>query len=250
MIDIEQIKNYFPASIRNNAVLKKYMLKEYIQLLILNYLSKTVYIKKIAFIGGTNLRLIKNINRFSEDLDFDCKDFSYNDFLKMTDGILLFLHRYGFNAEIKDRDNEKLKAFRRSIYFPKFLFDLKLSAFKEDQKFLYNCEIKNIKYFGFFFPFPTPPDDILCAMKIAALLSRKKGRDFYDVMFLLGQTTPDYDYLNQKCGISNLRELKSGLLQVANTTNLKLKLRDFTHLVFDKDDADKILNFRTFVETL
>ncbi|MBG0766428.1 MAG: nucleotidyl transferase AbiEii/AbiGii toxin family protein [Spirochaetaceae bacterium] len=28
----------------------------------------------IPFIGGTNLRLIKHIDRFSEDLDFDCTD--------------------------------------------------------------------------------------------------------------------------------------------------------------------------------
>ena len=30
--------------------------------------------QNIAFIGGTSLRLIKKIDRFSEDLDFDCKD--------------------------------------------------------------------------------------------------------------------------------------------------------------------------------
>lgn len=65
MISIAQIKNYFPAQIRDNAIFCKYMLKEYLQLLILDYLSSTHYVQKIVFIGGTNLRLVKGIDRFS-----------------------------------------------------------------------------------------------------------------------------------------------------------------------------------------
>ncbi len=77
MISIEQIKNYFPVQIRDNAVFYKHMIKEYLQLLILDYLSSTHYIQKTTFIGGTNLRLVKGIDRFSEDLDFDCKTLPY-----------------------------------------------------------------------------------------------------------------------------------------------------------------------------
>ena len=61
------------------------MLKEYLQLLILDHLSTTPYIHKVTFIGGTNLRLIQGIDRFSEDLDFDCKDLNEEEFLAMTD---------------------------------------------------------------------------------------------------------------------------------------------------------------------
>jgi hypothetical protein len=57
---------------------------------------------------------------------------------------------------------------------------------------------------GFFFPFPVPTDQILCSMKLSAMLSRQKGRDFYDAMFLLGQTTPDYSFLAKKHNIHNL----------------------------------------------
>ena len=54
-----------------NAVFQKHIVKEYVQLLILDYLSATEHIRKMTFIGGTNLRLAKGIDRFSEDLDFD-----------------------------------------------------------------------------------------------------------------------------------------------------------------------------------
>jgi hypothetical protein len=65
MIQLELIKNYFPAEFRDNASFQKHMLKEYLQLLILDFLSNTPYVGKIIFIGGTNLRLVKGIDRFS-----------------------------------------------------------------------------------------------------------------------------------------------------------------------------------------
>ena len=260
MIELHKINNYYPTDMRENAVFRKYMFKEYVQLLILDFLSTSAYVKKMAFIGGTNLRLIKGIDRFSEDLDFDCKNFSQDDFSGMTDGILTFLQRSGFRVETRDKASDRLKAFRRNIFFPELLFELNLSAYKEerflvkiesqDQQFHYEPILMNIKRMGFFFPFPVPPDTTLCAMKISALLSRRKGRDFYDVMFLLGQTPPDYHYLSEKWRIKTPAELKEKLLQTAQTTNLKLKSRDFEHLLFNKAHAEKILAFESFVEEM
>jgi len=259
MIDLQQIKNYFPAEIQENPLFKKYMLKEYVQLLILDFLSTSVYIGKIAFIGGTNLRLVKGIDRFSEDLDFDCKDFSQEDFLKMTDDILVFLQRSGLRVETRDKQSGKLKAFRRNIYFPELLFELELSGYKEEQflikvemqnqGFDYNLNVVNIKRLGFFFPFPVPSDNVLCAMKISALLSRAKGRDFYDAMFLLQQTDPDYQFLAEKCNIKNKAELKVALLDITEKTNLNIKSQDFEHLLFNKEKSQKILLFKDFIES-
>ncbi len=90
MMQLELIKNFFPQGIRENASFQKYMLKEYIQLLILDFLSTNPFIKKLAFIGETYLRLVKGIDRFSEDLDFDCKDFSKDEFMEMTDAVITF----------------------------------------------------------------------------------------------------------------------------------------------------------------
>ena len=260
MIDLQQIKNYFPTSIQENPLFKKYMLKEYVQILILDFLSSSTYIGKLSFIGGTNLRLVKGIDRFSEDLDFDCKDFSESEFLKMTDDILVFLQRSGFRVETRDRLNEKLKAFRRNIYFPELLFEMRLSGYKEErflikietqnQNFDYERNMINIKRLGFFFPFPVPPDRILCAMKISALLARAKGRDFYDTIFLLHQTEPDYQYLTEKCKIKNKTELKTKLLNISDHTNLKLKAQDFEHLLFIKEKSQQILLFKEFIETI
>ncbi|MDR1895781.1 MAG: nucleotidyl transferase AbiEii/AbiGii toxin family protein [Prevotellaceae bacterium] len=226
----------------------------------MDYLSSTPYIRKTTFIGGTNLRLVKGIDRFSEDLDFDCKELLKEAFIEMTNGIIQFLERSGFRVEIRDKDNSKLTAFRRNIHFPELLFDLGLSGHKEerflikvesqDQGIAYKPVIANIKGCGFFFPFPVPSDGVLCSMKIAAMLARSKGRDFYDLMFLLSQSKPDYDFLQKRCGISNLQELKEAANKLIETVDLNKKQKDFEHLLFNKANSAKILRFSDFVNSL
>ncbi len=258
MVDLNLIKNYFPEQIRNNALLGKSMLKEYIQLSILDYLSTTQYIRKLIFIGGTNLRLAKGIDRFSEDLDFDCKEMNEEEFMQMSDDVMQFLRRNGYKVESKDKDSPKLTAFRRNIYFPEFLFDLGLSGHRDerflikleaqDQGVRYTPEIKNIKGCGFFFPFPVPSDAVLCAMKATALLERGKGRDFYDLMFLLDQTKPDYDFLAKRTGIKNGSELKAEVKKRIMITDLKTKAKDFEHLLFNKENNKRILRFEEYFD--
>lgn len=260
MIQLEMIKPFFSPQIRNNPAFGKYMLKEYIQVLMLDYLSNTPAIRKLDFIGGTHLRLIKGIDRFSEDLDFDCKAFSKTAFMEMTDGVVRFLRNYGLPARVKDRENKKLEAFRRNIYFPGLLYDMKLSAHR-DERFLikiecqdqgveYVSEIAHIKACGMFFPVPVPPDSVICAMKLAAMLDRQKGRDFYDAIFLLSQTIPDFTFLKERCGISNMKELKNAARQTIQAVNLNSKMKDFQHLVFNKSNSRKMLRIPEFINAL
>ena len=260
MIQIEQIRNYFPAQIRGNSGFDKHILKEYLQLMILDYLSSTPNIQKMAYIGGTNLRLVKGIDRFSEDLDFDCKDLSKEEFIEMTNGVIQFLERSGLQVEARDKDNPKLTAFRRNIHFPELLFDLGLSGHKEerflikiesqDQGIIYKPVITNIKGCGFFFPFPAPSDGVLCSKKIVAMLARSEGCDFYDLMFLLAQAKPDYDFLSKRCGIHDLQEFKQAIAELLKTVDLKKKQKDFEHLLFNKANSEKILRFGKFVDSL
>ena len=260
MIQIDAIRGYFPPEIRDNSLFDRYILKEYIQLSILDYLSTTLFIRKIVLIGGTNLRLVKGIDRFSEDLDFDGKNLSKKEFFEMTDGILQFMQRNGLNVITRDRDNNKLTAFRRSYYFPGFLFELGLTAHREerfmikieseDQRVNYKPELVNIKGCGFFFPMTVPPDAVLCAMKITAMLQRQKGRDFYDVFFLLGKTGPDYSFLSQRCGISNPEELKLTVEKLLKTTDLIKKMKDFEHILFNRDKSKQILRIGELVSSI
>ena len=69
MIDLTYIRGFYPPQIANNANFQKHLLKEYIECLAMEWISQSAWSDKLAFIGGTNLRLIHGIDRFSEDLD-------------------------------------------------------------------------------------------------------------------------------------------------------------------------------------
>lgn len=258
MIDLNYIHGFFPQHIAQNVAMEKHMLKEYLQLMVLDFLSCSPFISKLAFIGGTNLRLIRGIDRFSEDLDFDCKNLSQDEFMRMTDDVLGFLTRQGFRVEPRDKENPRLTAYRRNIYFPELLFQLQLTGHRDerflikveaqDQSIDYTPVIANVRGCNFFFPLPVPPDGVLLAMKLSALLSRGKGRDFYDTMFLLQQVKPDYGFLGQRCGIHSPEELREALHEIVKKTDLNKKKRDFEHLLFNAKASDRILHFESFVD--
>lgn len=260
MIDLDYIRSFFPPAIAKESRFDRYMLKEYLQLMILEHLASTPYISKVAFIGGTNLRLIQGIDRFSEDLDFDCKHLTEEEFMAMTDSVVEFLRQNNIDVETRDKPNPKLTAFRRNLYFPQMLFDLKLSGHKEerllmkvkaqDQGVDYGFVVANVNRMGFFFSIQVPPLDVLCAMKFAAILARGKGRDFYDVIFLLSKTKPNIEFLKQRSGIESVAELKASVLDRLRDVDLNQKKRDFVHLLFNEANADRILSFADIVSTI
>jgi len=260
MTTVDAIKNFFPPSLGNDVEYQKLMLKEYIQCQIMEYLSNSRYITKLSFIGGTNLRLIKHIDRFSEDLDFDCKDMAKEEFLSMTDGVLRHLTNLGYDVQPREREHDALIAFRRSLYFPQLLFSLQMSGYRNarflikiemhDQQIPYKTVPAFVQSCGFYFPIPVPPDDVLCSMKLSAVLNRSKGRDFYDAMFLLGQTKPNYEFLTIKQGLHNEKELKSALESRLAEVDLTSKQKDIQHLLFNSQRSHMITNFGPFVRNL
>lgn len=260
MISIESITAFFPPELRLPSF-RRHILKEYVECLALDWISRSEWSSRLAFIGGTSLRLAKDIDRFSEDLDFDCKNFGSSQFCAMTDALAAYLRSCGLPAETKAKESERISAFRRSILFPGLLKSLGLSAFAEerfmmkieaqDQCVPYTRSSANIKRCGFFFPVGMPPEPVLCAMKILALLSRAKGRDFYDAMFLLQRTLPDFGFLSAAHpGLDSLQSLKTALRAKTGSVNLKLKAKDVEHLLFNRSKADCVLLFPDFVESL
>lgn len=260
MISMDHIKAFYPDFMRGSQVYSVHIVKEYIQLMILDYLAGTRYARKIVFIGGTNLRLVKGIDRFSEDLDFDCKDLGREEFAAMSGDVLAFLRRNGLAVETREKDSTRLTAFRSSLHFPGLLFSMGLSGHKEarfmvklearDQGVDYQPTAAFIKGCGLFFSFPVPPDSVLCAMKLSAMLSRAKGRDFYDAMFLLAQTRPDYDFLSARCGIRDLPALKLAVEELLRSVDLRQKQRDFEHLLFHSENGRRILQAGEFFKSL
>lgn len=260
MIDLPSLLAYYPPQIAANASFHKHILKEYIELLALEHLSQSPYAPKLVFIDGTNLRLVLGLDRFSEDLDFDCKQLNAEEFISMTDALVEYLHLNGLQVELRDKENPKLTAYRRNIYFPELLFEMNLTGHREerflmkieaqDQGVDYTPQTAMVSRNGFFFPVTVPTKGIMLSMKLAALLARAKGRDFYDTIFLWQQAQPDYDFLRQRCGIGDPKALKKAINDKLDTVDLVQKQKDFEHLLFNPSRSAQILHFQQFIDSM
>src|SRR5680860_249655 len=196
MLSLANIEKYYPA---NEQPFKKSILREYLQYKILEIIFNSKISQSLAFLGGTTLRIVYNNNRFSEDLDFDNFGISEEDFTALAAEVKKGLELQGYEVEIK---NVFKGAYRSYIRMPKVLFDNKMASMQEEKiliqldtaphDFEYVRDTKIINKFDVFTQIYTTPLDILLAQKFYAALNRPrtKGRDFFDIVFLLPQTKP------------------------------------------------------------
>ena len=259
MISLEEIRTFFPKGHQKNPANAEYMLKEYFHYKMLDKIYSGEYASKMSFIGGTNLRILHQIQRFSEDLDFDCFNLSREEFMRLTNELIHKLRQEGITVEADDKEkDQKLVAFRRNIVFPGLLFDLGLTDHREKKLLIkIECEPHNYEYefkkpiiqkFNIFTQIFAPSPAILLSMKTGAVLERGKGRDYYDFIFLSGKTEPDFGYLEAKFGILNHEQLYERILESCKTTNFKVKSRDFEKLVFDPVETKKVLFFKEYIQ--
>lgn len=252
MLDLQNIRAFYPGFPESpDTDIQLY--KEYLELMVLDFLSSHSLIGKLTFIGGTALRLLRQIDRFSEDLDFDCKNLSQEEFASLADDVVRFLRRSGLPAAAKEKESDALTAFRRTIQFPQLLYDLGLSPYREkkfvlkieaqDQGVDYQREMFTVNRDGFYFRIPSPSDATLYAMKLSTILHRGKGWDFYDAMFLRSRSEPDMNYLSHREGIASGEELRYRIMQVCDRTDFRLKAQDFKYLLFRPENSSRILDF-------
>lgn len=182
-------------------------LKEIYQEIALAGLARSDFFKVAAFQGGTALRIVHQLKRFSEDLDFvllqPSELFRWHSYLK---AIELEFHSFGVALEIKERTAAKgviKTAFLKEDSFARIL-ELTYDRLPSDeQKITIKLEIDTLPPAGsnfentflvYPYPFSILVQDLpsLFASKCHALLCRKyaKGRDWFDFLWYLSKRTP------------------------------------------------------------
>jgi predicted nucleotidyltransferase component of viral defense system len=254
MINIKQIEKYYPENLRG---FKRNIMREYLQYKILEIIFNSRPASKLSFLGGTVLRIVHENTRFSEDLDFDNFKLSESDFILLTREIQKGLQMEGYSVEVR---NVLKSAFRCYIKLPHVLFDNAMSDLKDEKiliqvdtephDFAYTPDKVFLNKFDVFTQIAVTPPDILLAQKIYALLNRKraKGRDFYDVIFLLQKTKPNYAYLKQKTGLVDSQALKKKLLDHLKGLNLQELANDVEPFLFHPSDSKKIVLFSEYIK--
>ena len=259
MISINDIKEQFTGRIQDQPQYYEYMLKEYFQYKILDIIFSSKWAQKLSLIGGTNIRIIHKIERFSEDLDFDTFNLSREEFIDFTDEVIKRIQNEGIDVLADDKEKDtKLTAFRRNINFPQFLYNMGISGHKEKRflikiesephHFIYKPDTPVIQKFNILTQINATPVNVLLSMKIGAVLERQKGRDYYDCMYLMGKTEPNWEYLALKFNIRSGDELKKSLLESCEKVDFSLKAEEFGKLIFDHAELNKVGLFREYIK--
>lgn len=165
------------------------IMREYLQILFLNYLYQKKDSAAIYFKGGTALRLLFDSARFSEDLDFSTTNSKKeigaiikkveNSIQKEISAVQIFPLYEG-----KKVIRYRLKYQPEDFNYP-FVIRLDFSQIKTVKKKTMTSPIVT-KFPVIVFPLINhlSKEEIL-AEKFCALYTRCQGRDFYDVWFLL-----------------------------------------------------------------
>jgi len=255
MINLTEIKKSYP----NLTGFDKNILREYLQYKILDIIYKSGIANKLSFIGGTAIKICYGSARFSEDLDFDNFGLTEKDFGELSEIIKKELQLEGYEVEIK---NVFKGAFRCNIKILNILKENNLAVMPNEKiliqldtaphNFNYQPDNFLLQKFDVFRNIKLTPPDILLSMKAGAIFGRKrmKGRDFYDVVHLLGLAGFNYDYLEAKLGIKNQAELKKKLFEFTAGLDLTSLAEDVLPFLIKPDDKKRVLLFREYIEQI
>lgn len=246
---------------------KGHRLREALQVLVLKILSDANILGSLAFVGGTALRLLFDLRRFSEDLDFSLINKQSYDFKKLEETLRYQLGKYGFAAELVSQEDKTVNSIL--IKFPQVLHEAGLSGLKS-QKLAIKLEIDTNPPQGYgitmsaissLYIFTLTHYDLqsLYASKLHACFYRKyiKGRDFYDLLWYIGKkVNPNFLLLNNAIkqtqgkdvdmNEDNFAELlKARVLEV----DFKKVREDAGRFLIDKAEL-KLLDKETFLKII
>jgi len=246
------------------------LMREYLQAYILKILFEAGFFHDAAFVGGTALRFLYGLPRFSEDLDFSLVPPSQKfAFIKTIEKTKYELEKAGYVVEVRySEENTVNYAF---VKFQDLLFELGVSALK-NQKLSIKLEIDTKPPSGAvieniitnkFFPISFTAYDkaSLLSGKIHCLLTRKytKGRDYFDLGWYLtkwADLEPNYELLKNSLeqtdwqgAMPDKSNWKKLLLEVVSKTDWKIVNKDVKNFLETESDL-KIFNQENLIKLL
>lgn len=164
--------------------------REYFQHLFLSYFYQQPKAGNIFLKGGTNLRLLHNSPRFSEDLDFNSAIIDYEEIESLVLETLSQMEKENVKFSIQE-GKQTSGGFLATVVFEGFSSPVEIQieiSQREEEKIGEVVAVAND-----FIPtynVVSVTDQQLVFEKLRALFERKKPRDFYDLYFMLRSRLP------------------------------------------------------------
>jgi hypothetical protein len=176
------------------------IMREYLQALVLRSFHDSEAFRCLAFVGGTALRFLHRLPRFSEDLDFSLVSPDGYDGQAWMTTLKRDLTLAGFTPEVTWNDRKTVHT--GWVRLRGLLHEAGLSPLVDEKVAIKvevdtrppgggHCERQIVtRHVSFLLQYHDPPS--LMAGKLHALLTRRyaKGRDWYDLVWYLSQRPP------------------------------------------------------------
>ena len=241
--------------------------RELLQIIALKIMYDQNIFNNISFTGGTALRILFDLKRFSEDLDFSLISKSEYDFDKINKELVRGFKLYGLDIDSKPKGEKTVHS--TFLKFKGLLKELGLSALKDQTLSIKididtnppaggNTENKliNKTYMFSVIHFDLPS---MFATKLHACFYRTyiKGRDWYDfIWYLSKKIKPNYTLLNNAINQTqgenpkiDENNLKTFLLGKIKNINFDLAKKDVERFLEDKSEL-KLLDLKIIKNTI
>lgn len=229
------------------------ILREYLQAKALYYLYSQPGSEKLSFMGGTSLHLLRNLPRFSEDLDFDNLGLNDADITNLVKNVVTKLNAENIKCELNTTARDYKHYYE--LKFTTLLQDLDITA-NPREKLMIKVDYSRswsgqtiehilLNRYGVLAQIPTNSLDQLLVQKMSAYVGRStpQPRDIYDIVWLYSQGARLDEKFMQHNKVNNLlqraidRSVKEEI-----TRTMKAKLEPF---VFGVDELAKLDLFDT-----
>lgn len=213
------------------------IIREYLQLLFLSYIYQQKEGKEIYFKGGTAIRLLFDSPRFSEDLDFSTL---YNK--KQLTKIIRTVEK-SIQQELPELrilllySGKETTRFRIKYQSSNFKYPLVIRLDFHHVKKMEKTTISPLitKFPIIIFPMVSHlSQESILTEKISALVSRGKGRDFFDVWFLLEKGISSGKNIDKKLILSKIKQYPQTKLNLDLTQFLPKSQRGVIALLKEK----------------
>lgn len=237
---------------------KKNALKEIMQQLILYGMQRSQFFDVASFYGGTALRILHGLDRFSEDMDFCLRvknpQFSFEPYLLP---VKKELKNFGFDVSFESKKTGPSVLVESAFAKQNTLMGLinigeTNAKTHKDQVTRIRIEIDKLNPEGATYvqklvklPIPfmveTLDEGSLFSGKVHAMLARSyvnrvKGRDFYDFLFYTARSTPiNIVYLEAKLRDSGHYTSK---MQLTRSKLIEMLKQKFSKIDFEKAKDD------------
>jgi hypothetical protein len=237
------------------------ILREYLQINIMKELYKEAAGRNLFFTGGTYLRLVHDLKRFSEDLDFNTENITKKEFEALIVKICAELKKAGL--ESKAKFNHWGNIYAADLTFPDIEKSYNvISEYSKKEGIIIKIETNKPKWkirketqvisgFGELFPCICTDKRALFADKIDALTKKTRARHLYDIIFMLSNY---FDIDTGVLAVFGIKEAPGNVIMKRikefSKTELKKQAETLRPFLFEENEADLIVNAPEIIPAL